>query len=508
MNIQEFAGLVSKQPLLSERQLQNLNALKEPIRSFHKAARIPLPPFPELTSKTRVLESGHQPNFLPHAGIWRKAFLLRFFGKKISNSFPLFGFSDYDLCTASVMAKAKFPVYNKQGSEPVGVNVPKEHYFRRFNLLSKPPRDRFEKEVEKLLALYNGSEKHNPSIKYNLSAFTELLWRSYELAGNYSDMNAFFFSKLCSEFFGFSLFFFRLSDVQSAGIFSKETEAVISKSSLFNSVYENSRISNNLSELLPAKEYSVPFWHDCVCGSKVQLFVDQNKLIGTCPVCKSQVSLALPLSSFSSLSPNAVARNIVYSEGLGSSLFISGAGGSLKYGIIANAISKAFSYRLPPTLALVGKDHYLGFSHLSAVADISKLLKVDEKGIQDLSLLESKAKSILQENSRRVSELEKKPDSSKQAETYKSRIKDLLNRVKLPKPLFSETYSAIDLFSSVKPDALLSLWSSGISGSEVRKDGEFYKIFPDFVYSGQENALKQIYTNLTRLGDTIGKENE
>ena len=32
---------------------------------------------PQIESdKTIVLESGHQPNFLPHAGTWKKAFLL------------------------------------------------------------------------------------------------------------------------------------------------------------------------------------------------------------------------------------------------------------------------------------------------------------------------------------------------------------------------------------------------------------------------------------------------
>ncbi|MGA7628711.1 MAG: hypothetical protein WCA60_09480, partial [Methanoregula sp.] len=54
---------------------------------------LPSDPSEKITSDTVILESGHQPNFLPHCGTWKKAFLLdRIYRKLQEKGIPAIAF--------------------------------------------------------------------------------------------------------------------------------------------------------------------------------------------------------------------------------------------------------------------------------------------------------------------------------------------------------------------------------------------------------------------------------
>ena len=60
---------------LTPEQQKNASALLEVSEKFHKKALITGDDIRVESDRTIILESGHQPNFLPHAGTWKKAFL-------------------------------------------------------------------------------------------------------------------------------------------------------------------------------------------------------------------------------------------------------------------------------------------------------------------------------------------------------------------------------------------------------------------------------------------------
>ena len=129
MRKNDFISLLVSRNDLKEKQIENLEKLKKVAEKFHRDAgtydEVKHVLNREITEKTLVLESGHQPNFLPYAGVWRKAFLLHFFDKEISalnNSrecIPLFGFADYNLCTAKWIYQNRIPAMTKDGFETI-----------------------------------------------------------------------------------------------------------------------------------------------------------------------------------------------------------------------------------------------------------------------------------------------------------------------------------------------------------------------------------------------------
>ncbi|HEC57301.1 MAG TPA: hypothetical protein ENI32_05405 [Candidatus Syntrophoarchaeum butanivorans] len=127
------------------------------------------------------------------------------------------------------------------------------------------------------------------------------------------------------------MLFFRYSDVQRAGIFMEEWEKIISELKRYNRLHNETIKRRGLDEIGYSDENSVPFWYHCECGGKVPLsVVDTGSPVceGRCPACGCGHKLRLEelKNLFERMSPNAVTRNLVFSEGLGTDLFISGAG--------------------------------------------------------------------------------------------------------------------------------------------------------------------------------------
>ena len=77
-----------------------------------------------------------------------------------------------------------------------------------------------------------------------------------------------------------------------------------------------------------------------------------------------------------------MARNLVFSQGLKTDIFISGAGGGLRYGAVAFDASDELGFHKPVTLAWKGREYYLGAGQN---ASLTGLLNASDIKYEDLS---------------------------------------------------------------------------------------------------------------------------
>ena len=506
----EFLSMLTSRNDLKERHIENLEKLKRIAEKFHRDAgtyqEIKHVLDREITERTLVLESGHQPNFLPYAGVWRKAFLLAFFDKILTEygreSIPLFGFFDYNLCTARFLYKNKIPFARKEGYEAIGFKISREEQWKRFNAIDKPPEDEWSKEIERIKGIYRkaiegakgGIDAVVEDEMEHLNMLEEEMWRSYELGDKFSDVNAFIFSRFCNRIMGLKVIFFRYSDVQSANIFIDEWERVISDIERYNRMHNEIVRRRGLEDIGYCDANSIPFWYHCDCGGKVPLYLSGAKWVGECPVCHKKEEIDMNLSEiFSRVSPRAVLRNLVFSEGLGTSLFISGAGGGLRYGIISNEISRAMGLNLPITLVWSGKDYYMGAAHRAVLKQLCSLFLMDYEDIL------SEERAVLKVRERRNAFADEIKNGEENVIRRYSRLylfSDTL--LKIAKDVFSIIPSAFDLFVAVGPIRVLDMWHKTLEDSEIR-EGEFYKIERDVIY-GDERVVR-IYRNVKVLDE-------
>ena len=509
----EFLSMLTSRNDLKERHIENLEKLKKVAEKFHRDAgtyqEIKHVLDREITEKTLVLESGHQPNFLPYAGVWRKAFLLDFFDKEFSvldnerECIPLFGFADYNLCTAKWLYQNRIPAMTKEGFETIGFKISGKDRWKRFDSIEKPLEAEWTKELERIRTFYRKAIKKNrEEAKGNLERLMEEMWKSYELGKSFSDVNAILFSRVCNLLLGLNVLFFRYSDVQRAGIFMEEWEKIISELERFNRLHNETINRRGLDGIGYSNENSVPFWYHCDCGGKVPLsVVDTSSLVceGRCPACGCAHKLRLEELNilFERMSPDAVTRNLVFSEGLGTDIFISGAGGSLRYGVISNEVSREMGFNLPLTLVWTGRDYYSGIVHEMI---LNELKKAFDLGIGDMFTLSEEVVLKMIEKRDELAEmlrnLGQEEENKKLIQKYKGYYINTSTQTRIAGNIFSLIPSILDIFVSVGFDGVSESWRSALGNLEI-EEGEFYKIERDVIYGDERVA--RIYRNVKVL---------
>ncbi|WP_456487768.1 hypothetical protein [Candidatus Alkanophaga liquidiphilum] len=515
VKLSEFIPMLGARAPLKSYQVKNVKRIKEVAEKFHKDVGTyecvkHVLKSGVVAKDVLVLETGHQPNFMPYAGVWRKAFLLDFLAKKIAEGgracVAIFGFADYNLCTAKWIYQNRIPSATKDGFETIGFKISGKDRWKRFDCISKPSEDEWASALERITAVYKKC-CDDESIK-NLEAVKELLWRCYESAKSFSDVNAFFLSKVCNELWGLEVLFFRYSDVQRAGIFVEEWEKIISQLSKFNELHDEIVREKGLEDIGYCGRNSVPFWYHCSCGGKVPLFMDSPPLAyGECPVCGEMYELNLESLKelFGSMSPNAITRNLVFSEGLGVALFISGAGGGLRYGLVSDGISKELGFNVPVTLMWRGRDYYLGAAHRAALNGLMKAFGLNPDDFLDEDTLILKA---ARKREMLASEIRSLEDELRVEGGGKSAVVKKLKRcrgqyistdtqTKVAGKVFSLIPSILDVFVSVGVKSVPKRWEAALSESiEVSAD-EFYSIEKDVVYG--DDSVPLIYRSVQRL---------
>ena len=123
----------------------------------------------------------------------------------------------------------------------------------------------------------------------------EILGKSYDLAENFAELNAFIFAKICDEIFDIHPMFFFYSDMQKKKLFVDESQKILQNVSMFNQMY-NRVIKENGVPYPQVAEHHVPFWYHCDCGGKVNLYFEDSASCGvsapsvikiiTCPLIR------------------------------------------------------------------------------------------------------------------------------------------------------------------------------------------------------------------------------
>ena len=200
------------------------------------------------------------------------------------------------------------------------------------------------------------------------------------------------------------------------------------------------------------------------------------------------------------MSPDAVTRNLVFSEGLGTDLFISGAGGSLRYGVISNEVSREMVFNLPLTLVWTGRDYYSGIVHEMILNELKKAFDLSIGDMFTLSEEEVvlKMKEKRDELAEMLRNLGQEEENKKLIQKYKGYYINTSTQTRIAGNIFSLTPSILDIFVSVGFDGVSESWRSALGNLEI-EEGEFYKIERDVIY-GDERVVR-IYRNVKVLDE-------
>ncbi len=494
------------EPLLTkDYQLQNLNNLKRIITKFHKKAGtysdVKRIVDTTINENTIVVEASHQPNFMPYSGVWRKAFLLdviRTFHKN-KNIFPIFGFFDYNLSTSNLLVQNKLPDINKEGFSSIGVKLLDRDRWRCFNKIKKPTNDMWDKTIRKIINTYKKfSATKNPSIKENLDIIIEELWKSYEKASTLSEINSIFFSRIINRYLKLKVLFFEYSEMHKNNILFKPFVEILEFNNIekFNKIYNEclDKYFYNSKDIKKIPENLAPFWYHCDCGGKVVLYFEKNRFFGKCRVCDKKYDIYSKDIEYRRVSPRAVTRNIVVSEGFGVNLYVSGSGGGLKYGTIALKISEYFGFRIPRTITWVGKDFYLGKAHIKTIKRLKSFLKI-KRNISELS--ESDIINRIEDKRREIADRARSIDNEKkERKRILAEYKKTFAEIDMISKIFLVVPSMLDIFVNIGFEKVVKTWILSLYKSNIQKKGWFYEINSDFEYS---DGAKSIYNKILKL---------
>lgn len=487
---------------LSPLQCENIKNVIAISKKFADESGISIKDPGEITPDSIIIESGHQPNFLPYPGIFKKMYLLcqmqSLLQKNGKRAIPFFGFADQNICTAQLLFENQLPAYNKQGKEKIGFKISKNDKWKRFNTLKKPDEKSFQNAIETIIHFYSENMKKvkqpNSHIDDNLQDVCQILWKSYDKARTFSEMNEFIISLIATELFELEVYFFRYSDVQKNFIFCTEWENVIRKKESYSHVY-NSTIRNFALPIPKITDSYLPFWYHCRCGGLAdpQIY-EGNKWLIRCPICREEQIIEAGghvrqiKEQFSQISPKAVFRNLVFSEGLGTSFFISGSGGGLQYGIISNEMADHFNLNKPTSIAWKSRDYYLGISHIHAIREFNKFFDSTYNDVLDgeTNELISRSREKLE---KKMSDVTNPTTQKKELKKIKGKLANIPIQVELIRNCFSTTPSILDLLVNLNARDAINEWNIIVNNEPLSNKNGFYIIYADVSYNTHQNEI-------------------
>jgi len=497
---------LSGDPVLSTRQRNNVDTLVRLSDTFHRDANLPPARKIPASEQLLVLESGHQPNFLPYPGVWKKVFLLQRIKEYLISqgreAIAVFGFADQNLSTARLLYENRVPAVNRQGSKKFGFKIPGDQKWKCFNTILKPGQVDWDRELSDLRDYYlrylPKNDPDSPYILDNIENLSEIMERCYRRSSTMADLNAFIFAGICREFFDLDVHFFRYSDVQRNHLFIDEWEKIFDSLPVFTTVYTTTVHEKEL-DLPGISPGFFPFWFHCACGRKVALSAGSGPgFNGTCPECKIVFSF-MPGSDdlaecMKNMGLSAVARNVIFSEGLGTRLFISGSGGGLRYGRVANEISRKLSMNIPVTLSWQSRDFYIGVIHRAALKDTLRLFNLKYTDLISDGLNEKIAgfRTSLQ---KKIETVKRDSQQKKELDKYTGLWRSSATQLAITGKTFSTIPSIIDVLVNFDAPSIVHHWNTAITNAEIKDDGEILFMKQDITYgrnSPTEFALPDI----------------
>ncbi len=510
---------VMKKARVDERQADNIRTLIDASSVFFQEFGMEEPHHPDMNGEIAVLESGHQPNFLPYPGIFRKVFALQALaGTAMNNDIPaiaFFGFADQNLSTAPLLFSNRVPSVTRDGFEKIGFKISEEDRWKQFCCVDTPTRDTWEKKMGRLRDFYLGSIQGVRGLEEGARERTDrifdLLERCYGGARNFADLNACIFTAICREILGLDrIFFFRYSDVQNGHIFAEEARRLVLNRGEYIDAHNRAVADNPSIGLSPLPPDHVPFWYHCTCGRKLELRETESSFWSAlCDACGKEYLYDMDPDAgtfgtiYDRLGFTAISRNLAFSEGLGVAIFISGTGGSLHYGAVSSTISQEIGFHAPCTLAWGGRDYYLGPLQKKALYQVKQIFSLKDSDLMDDAL----AQRITSHIKGLSLELDDLGPDEKNKETRKrlaGKLTQARTQVDITRRLFSINPSILDLLVSVEQNDLISAWQDAIDEGEFTKKGKILRLQKDCVYPGGQGiapaSIPGIQTSLVQLG--------
>ncbi|MDD1696933.1 MAG: hypothetical protein LUQ36_01070 [Methanoregula sp.] len=492
-------------------QQKNLDSLIRISNKFHTDANIEPGPENPVSEKLFVLESGHQPNFFPYPGVWKKVFLLHQIKEHLNDhghdAIAVFGFLDQNLSTAKLLYENKIPAVNKQGKKKFGFKIKESEKWKQFNTLKKPSKDEWEQELNNLKDYYTQylpKENIGSDISIqNIDSLTEIMETCYSRAENLADLNAFIFAGICQGLFDISVNFFRYSDVQQNQLFRDEWQKILDSLQDYIRIY-NTTIREKELNLSHVSNGFFPFWYHCTCGVKVALTQDtMSDYKGTCPACKTEFSFTLNVDDnhlaghMKHMGLSAVARNVIVSEGLGTHLFVSGSGGGLQYGKVANEISRNLCLNIPLTLSWSSRDYYIGIIHRVALNDTLRFFNLTYEDLISGQFNE-KITNYRISLKKEIETMKPSPENRKDLGKYSGLYQSSATQLTIARNMFSTIPSIIDLLINFPASFIIHQWNSALNCAEIEDSGEIVLIKKDILYH-QENTGKFTLPDIPRI---------
>jgi hypothetical protein len=479
---------------LKEKQQKNVARLQEVSKKFSNRAKITSQTRDLISSNTIILESGHQPNFLPYAGTWKKAFLLHHIHKTLKekgqNAVAFFGFADQNISTARVLSKNQIPATNKDGLIKIGFKIDEANKYKSFCSVDKPTPENWQKETIRIQNHYTEYMKKTRSEgvfpQKQWEQVNEILWSSYELAGNFAELNAIIFARVCSELLEINFSFFQYSDMYQDQLFLEESQKILRNLSQFNQSY-NRIIYEKGFDIPQVNTSHLPFWYNCDCGMKIDLEGDDSfTSVAKCPLCKKEYELKFGddftglFRYYKNMDFTAVSRNIAMAEGLGDTLFLTGVGGSLQYGQISDQISHDLNFHSPLSLGWRSADYYLGIVHQTAVHELMKQFSLIMKDLLTPELHKNIAHTFHQ-LSFAIQEAES-AHNQKDRKYLSGMEGHAKNMAVFAKKIFSLTPSFLDILANQESKSIIAGWTGALSVAEVKGEQDFYLMNKDITY--------------------------
>jgi hypothetical protein len=487
---------------LSPQQQENSSRLIDISKKFHKKAKIPIKDATVESDRTIILESGHQPNFLPYSGIWKKAFCLNWMQNTLNccenTSVAFFGLADQNISTARILSKNQIPSVNKEGLIKIGFKIKDSDKFKSFCRLEKPPYDLWQNEINTIGQHYcNLSKKVRPDGTFNKDQWDQIrdiLSDSYQHADNFAELNGVIFARICNDILGIHLCFFLYSDMHHENFFIEESTRILQNLPAFNHTY-NQVIEQKKLDLTLAAPRHLPFWYECDCGVKLEIVLDDSfASLVKCPVCNKEYHLVFGekfqnlARYYANMDFNAVSRNIAMAQGLGDTLFISGTGGSLQYGQISDKISTDLTFHRPIYFGWRSKDYYLGIAHKAMVHELMKQFLIMPPEFLTTELHE-KISNTLQMLSQKIDDA-KTRNNQKDLKNWTGMYSNSKNLAMYAKKVFSTTPSFIDILVSQDSESIKHLWDLAIENAEIVQVNGNMQIQKDIRYPA--NLLSDI----------------
>jgi len=515
--MKEFIAYLRNYHILSPQQQDNSSRLIDISKKFHAKAKIPFTDVTVPFDRTIILESGHQPNFLPYSGIWKKAFCLNRVQNTLNGgenpAVAFFGLADQNISTARILSKNQIPSLNKEGQIKIGFKVKDADKFKSFCYQAKPAYDVWQNEINAIEQHYSTlSKKIKPEGIFNTKQWDqirEILSDSYEHADNFAELNGMIFARICSEILDIHLSFFLYSDMHHENFFINESTIILQNLPAFNHTY-NRVIEQNRLDLPQTVPRHLPFWYECDCGIKLEIVIDDSFSSNVkCPACKKEYQLVFGdkfqnlAKYYAKMDFNAVSRNIAMAQGLGDTLFISGMGGSLQYGKISDAISKELGFHCPISFGWRSKDYYLGIAHRAAVHELMKQFSMVFPEFLTNGLHE-RISDTLQMISQKTDEA-KICNNQKDLKYWTGMHSNAKNLVVYTKKVFSTTPSFIDILASNDSESIQHVWDLAIENTEIQEVDGNMRIQKDIIYPTnllsdiKADYLSAFYENIRKI---------